>query len=343
MAAARYRLATGSLTVFDAAQLATLARIALGHVTREYPHIEPMRLRSAADLLPPSQLHPVFYGSYDWHSCVHSYWLLARIQRLQPELAECALITELFDQQLTHAKLEQERAFFQRPGNASFERPYGWAWLLKLQAELSTGEAVWAKALQPLADDLAQRFCDYLPRLSAPIRSGAHNNTAFALLLALDYADACAHEKLREQIISSARAFYLQDQDCQAWEPGGEDFLSPALQEAALMQRVLSTDEFQEWFARFLPKLAEGQPASLLTPVHSRDRSDGKLAHLDGLNLSRAWCLEALAAAQPAALCERLLVSAEAHLQTSLPHIDGDYMGEHWLATFALLALQSRR
>jgi len=334
-------MAAGALRVFDAGQLAALARIALGHVTREYPHIESMRLQSAADLLPPSQLHPVFFGSYDWHSCVHSYWLLARIQRLQPELAESTAIRQLFDQQLVSAKLAQERAFFQRPGNGNFERPYGWAWLLKLQTELNDSGATAAAALQPLASDLAQRFCDYLPRLSAPIRSGAHNNTAFALLLALDYAETCAHQPLREQLTSSARAFYLQDQDCQAWEPGGEDFLSPALQEAALMQRLLPANEFSNWFSAFLPRLTQGQPASLLTPVHSRDRSDGKLAHLDGLNLSRAWCLQALAAAQPTALRERLLASADAHLQVSLPHIDGDYMGEHWLATFALLALQN--
>ena len=154
--------------MLDAAQLAALARIALGHVTREYPHSEPMRLQSAADLLPPSQLHPVFYGSYDWHSCVHSYWLLARIRRLQPELAEAIAIEALFDQQLTQAKLERELAFFQQPQKASFERPYGWAWLLKLQAELSADKAAWASALQPLAAHLAQRLCDYLPRLSAP-------------------------------------------------------------------------------------------------------------------------------------------------------------------------------
>lgn len=327
--------------MFDADQLAALARIALGHVRREYPHIESMRLQSAADLLPPSQQHPVFYGSYDWHSCVHSYWLLARIQRLQPELAESAAIGQLFNQQLTREKLEQERAFFQRPGNSSFERPYGWAWLLKLQAELNAGGATWADALQPLSSHLAERLCNYLPRLSAPIRSGAHNNTAFALLLALDYAETCAHQPLCKQIISSARAFYLQDRDCQAWEPGGEDFLSPALQEAALMQRVLPANEFSDWFTAFLPRLTEGQPASLLTPVHSRDRSDGKLAHLDGLNLSRAWCLQALATDQSTTLSERLLASADAHLQVSLPHIDGDYMGEHWLATFALLALKN--
>ena len=327
--------------MLDAAQLAALASIALGHVTREYPHSEPMRLQSAADLLPPSQLHPMFYGSYDWHSCVHSYWLLARIRRLQPGLAETIAIETLFDQQLTRAKLAQELAFFQQPTKASFERPYGWAWLLKLQAELSADRTVWASALQPLAAHLAQRLCDYLPRLSAPIRSGAHNNTAFALLLALDYAESCGHAALSAQIIHSAQAFYRDDRDCQAWEPGGEDFLSPALQEAALMQRVLPKTQFQRWFSEFLPRLEQGQPASLLTPVQSRDRSDGKLAHLDGLNLSRAWCLQALATDQPATLQQRMQASAAAHLQASLPHIDGDYMGEHWLATFALLALQT--
>ncbi|MEH6493528.1 DUF2891 domain-containing protein [Halopseudomonas sp.] len=323
-------------------QLAALARIALGHVEREYPHIESLRLQSAADLLAPSQLHPIFYGSYDWHSCVHSYWLLARIRRLQPTLPEAAQIDALFDRHLTPAKVAQECAFFQRQGNGSFERPYGWAWLLKLHAELLASEAPWATALQPLADELAHRLTAYLPRLSAPIRSGAHNNTAFALLLAVDYAQTCGDTALLALIENRARDFYGQDRACQAWEPGGEDFLSPALQEAALMQRLLPLAEFHHWLDAFLPQLAQGEPAQLLTPAHSRDRSDGKLAHLDGLNLSRAWCLQALAAGQPEAVRTRLETSAEAHLNVSLPHLSGDYMGEHWLATFALLALSSR-
>jgi len=325
--------------MLTAAELGALARIALGHVEREYPHIEPLRLQSAADLLPPSQLHPIFYGSYDWHSCVHSYWLLARIRRLQPALPEVVQIDALFDRHLTPAKVAQECAFFQRQGNGSFERPYGWAWLLKLQAELSAAGLPWASTLQPLARELASRLCAYLPRLSAPIRSGAHTNTAFALLLAMDYAEACDDRALLTQIHASAAEFYLPDRACQAWEPGGEDFLSPALQEAALLQRLLPAADFNHWFTGFLPKLAQGEPANLLTPVHSRDRSDGKLAHLDGLNLSRAWCLQALAAGQPDATAARLMASAEAHLQVSLPHLSGDYMGEHWLATFALLAL----
>ncbi|MEH6565809.1 MAG: DUF2891 domain-containing protein [Halopseudomonas sp.] len=328
--------------MLEPTQLAALARVALGHVQREYPHIAPMRLASAADLQPPSRLHPVFYGSYDWHSCVHSYWLLARIRHLAPALPEAQAINDLFDQQLTSAKLEQERTFFLQPGKRNFERPYGWAWLLKLQAELAGANTRWAEALQPLATELAQGMTEYLPRLSAPIRSGAHNNTAFALLLAMDYAEACADHALAAQIHTSACDFYLHDRSCQAWEPGGEDFLSPALQEAALMQRLLSVKEFDSWFSGFLPRLAEGEPATLLTPAHSRDRSDGKLAHLDGLNLSRAWCLRALAKDQPLALRQRLLSAAQAHLQVSLPHIQGDYMGEHWLATFALLALQER-
>ena len=328
--------------MLNAAALATLARIALGHVERQYPHSEPLRLQSAADLLPPRQLHPVFYGSYDWHSCVHSYWLLTRIRQQQPTLPEAAQINELLDRQLTPVNVAQECAFFQRQGNGSFERPYGWAWLLKLQAEFTTANLPWASTWQPLASELASRLVAYLPRLSAPIRSGAHNNTAFALLLAADYAEACGDTALLTQIHTSAADFYLQDQDCQAWEPGGEDFLSPALQEAALLQRLLPAAEFNRWFTAFLPRLAQGEPATLLTPVNSRDRSDGKLAHLDGLNLSRAWCLQALAAGRPDALAARLKDSAEAHLQVSLPHLSGDYMGEHWLATFALLALSVR-
>jgi hypothetical protein len=240
---------------------------------------------------------------------------------------------------LTPALVAGELAYLDRPTSAGFERPYGWAWLLALHAEASQHDASWGEALAPLAAAFAARFMGYLPKLTYPIRVGTHFNTAFALVLARDWAiDRDA--PLAALIEASALTWFGGDRGCQAWEPGGDEFLSPALTEALLMSRVLPASDFAVWFDAFLPELAQGRPATLFVPVHVSDRSDGKIAHLDGLNLSRAWCWRAIAAAlgQVHVAAGAMHRAAEVHLTTSLPHLDADYMGSHWLGTFALLA-----
>ena len=319
------------------------ARIALGHVEREFPNKLDHVLNGAQDALRPSDLHPIFHGSFDWHSCVHGYWLLARILRLYPDGAASEPIRGLFDRRLTAEKVAGELAYLDRPLAGGFERPYGWAWLLMLQAELERSDPglAWASALRPLAQAFAARFATYLPRLSYPVRAGTHNSSAFALTLAFDYAEVCGDGALGEVMRMRALAWFGRDADSQAWEPSGEDFLSPTLIEAQLMRRILPATEFQGWFDHFLPRLGMGEPASLFQPAVVSDPTDGKIAHLDGLNLSRAWCWRALADALPETDARRaiMLAAAERHLEQSLPAVAGDYMGEHWLASFALLAL----
>ncbi len=315
------------------------AAIALGHVTQEYPNKLDHILTGPADLLGPRDLHPVFYGSLDWHSCVHGYWMLAHLYRRFPAMRSAPAIRALFDAHLVPDRVGAECAYLQRPGARGFERPYGWAWLLYLAAELkqhttSEGQA-WADALAPLAASFVQRFQDFLPRATYPIRAGVHSNTAFALLLAMAYPDA----ELRALASTTAQRWYGDDADCQAWEPGGDEFLSPALVEAACMRAALSAANFRSWFAKFLPRLGQAQPASLFLPATVSDRADGKIAHLDGVNLSRAWCWRTLAPFCPdQAMIER---TTRAHLDASLSHLDDDYMGTHWLASFAVLALGS--
>ena len=316
------------------------ASLGLGHVTRDYPNSPGHVLAGPEDLRAPRDLHPVFFGSFDWHSCVHTYWLLARLLRRHPNMAAAPAIRALFDAALSPGPIAGECAYFARPSARGFERPYGWAWLLKLAAELRGLEAGWGAALAPLAAIVADRFRRHLPLATYPGRAGTHGNTAFALRLATDYA-AIADPDLAAGIEATARRWYLADADCQAWEPSGDDFLSPALTEAECLRHLLPAAEFASWFARFLPRLAAGEPATLFRPAVASDRTDGKLAHLDGLNLSRAWCWRALAGALPPGdgARPRIAAAIEAHLAASLPSLAVHYMGEHWLATFATLAL----
>ncbi|WP_437304008.1 DUF2891 domain-containing protein [Sorangium sp. So ce388] len=333
---------THALTPEIASQLAALA---LGHVTREYPHKLDHVMAGPEDVKGPRDLHPLFHGSFDWHSCVHGHWLLARIHRLFPGASGAAPVRALLDAQFTGEKVAAELAYLRRPSSRGFERPYGWAWLLLLAAELErhgTEEGRrWSAALAPLGDAFAERLLEFLPTATYPVRAGAHTNTAFALALALEYAAVKGDDRLSRRCAEAARAWYGRDADCQAWEPSQDDFLSPALIEAECMRRALPGPEFLAWFARFLPRAAQGEPATLFQPAAVSDRSDGKIVHLDGLNLSRAWCWRSLAAALPGQdpLRARALDAAERHLDASLPHVAGDYMGEHWLASFALLAL----
>ncbi|KAF3998429.1 DUF2891 domain-containing protein [Glaciimonas immobilis] len=323
------------------------AKLVLGHLTQEYPNKLTHSLDSAADVQSPRALYPIFYGSYDWHSCVHGYWLLTRLLTRYPNLPEAPTIRAVFNRQLTEANVKGELAYLAVPSRAGFERPYGWGWLLALQTALeqnvTTESQRWAKILSPLADAFVARFIDFLPKATYPVRVGTHFNTAFAMTLGLKYARAARNTKLETQICETAWRWHANDVNCQAWEPSGDEFLSPALMEAELMRQVLSDAEFQIWFSAFLPNLVQRQPATLFLPATVTDRSDGKIAHLDGLNFSRAWCQRSIARALPrddprSAL---LFASADLHYESAIAHVSGDYMGEHWLGTFALLALEA--
>ena len=306
------------------AQLASrMAEIALGHVAREYPHKLDHVLESDADALPPRVLHPIFFGSFDWHSCVHGWWTLLTLHRLFPD----AEIASVADDTFTDDKVAAELAYLERPLSRGFERPYGWAWLLYLHLEATRHSRAWAEKLEPLARAFAKRLTDYLEILTYPIRVGTHFNTAFALILSLEWADEF-DAGLAAQIRDRSRHWLGADRDCQAWEPGGDEFLSPALIEALCMKRTHPA-LFPIWFEQFLPRVARREPATLFEPAIVSDRSDGKIAHIDGLNLSRAWCWRSLGFPE----------HADVHLAAAMPHLSGDYMGEHWLQSFALLAL----
>jgi hypothetical protein len=321
------------------------ARIALDNIAREYPNKLDHVINTAVDVRSPRDLHPVFFGSYDWHSAVHMHWLLVRLLHRQPDFPEAAEITALLDRQFTSAHVATEIAYLHQPSRTTFERTYGWAWLLKLQAELTETArtqpraVAWRDALQPLADAFADRYLQFLPLAQFPIRAGTHTNSAFGLLLALDYADTAGQVALRDRINRSARDWYGDDQNYPAgYEPGGDDFLSGGLVEAALMRRVLDADELVGWWQRFHPTAEALQ--CWLKPVAVSDRSDPKMAHLDGLNLSRAWCWTLLRPALPVSLQAPVALAIERHLAASLPHAaGGDYVGTHWLASFAALAL----
>ena len=322
---------------------ARFMRIALGHVAREYPHKLDQVLNGDDDALPPRVLHPVFFGSFDWHSCVHGWWLLLTLQRLYPALPEAQAVATLAATTFTPAKIAAECAYLDRPGSNGFERPYGWAWLLYLHLEASRhaendmGSDI-GDRLAPLAHAFAERFTRYLDILTYPIRTGTHGNTAFALVLAFAWAQVF-DPALAEQITRRARNWFGEDRDCQAWEPGGDEFLSSALTEALCMVRTQPTDDARAWLAAFLPRIALRQPPALFTPATVSDRSDGKIAHLDGLNLSRAWCWRALLPLLDTDARSVAVTTIDAHLAAALPHVAGDYAGEHWLASFAALAL----
>ncbi|MBX0327574.1 DUF2891 domain-containing protein [Oscillochloris sp. ZM17-4] len=323
---------------------AQLAQIALDGILKAYPSSPAHVLMDADDARGPRELHPAFYGCFDWHSAVHSHWQLVRLLRLRPALPDAAAIRRALDDHLSEASLRAEAAYFAEPGRRSFERPYGWAWLLRLAEELRAwgdpDARRWAAAIQPLADLIAERYLEFLPRLSYPIRSGVHSSTAFGLTFALDYAEAAGHAPLRALIRQRSMDYYGADRGAPAaWEPGGGDFLSPCLAEADLMRRVLPAPAFPGWLEAFLPDLAAGGPPQLLTPALVSDRSDGQIVHLDGLNLSRAWCMWGVAGAIPSDDPRRpiLMAAAARHAAAGMAGVgSGDYMGDHWLGSFAL-------
>lgn len=332
------------------AQASHLAALPLKGLERQYPNKISHVLAGPEDVGSPKELHPSFYGSFDWHSSVHGHWMLVRLLKLHPELAEASAIREVLERNLQADKLRREAEYLAHPQRKSFERPYGWGWLLKLAEELHTWDdpqaAKWAKNLQPLTNAVVDRYLDFFPRQTYPIRSGVHNNTALGLTFALDYARATGHKKLEELMLERAQSYYGQDRDFPAqWEPGGDHFLSPALTEADLMRRVLPPTKFREWFHRFLPGLAQGEPRSLLQPAVVNDRSDPKIVHLDGLNLSRAWGMLGVASALAPEDPVRAVLeeAAEHHAKDALANVaSGDYAGEHWLASFAVYMLSVR-
>lgn len=327
----------------DSARGVGLARIALGHVEQEYPNHIMHHLKSDGDIAGPRALHPIFFGSYDWHSCVHSYWLLARVANRFPQCDAAADIKALFARRITPSAVAAELRYFQAANHGPFERPYGWAWLLKLAAELGGSADAepqeYAAVLAPLAEHIVQGFHKYWPLLTYPIRTGTHFNSAFAGVLALDYARWRGDMALEATLTAGARRWFGNDRACQAWEPAGDEFLSPTLMEAVYMSCCLPARAFADWFDAFLPQLAQRQPATLFAPVFVSDRSDGKIAHLDGLNLSRAWCWRRLS--RQLEMGDGLEAVASAHLDAAMSHLDSDYMGAHWLATFALLVLEA--
>ena len=309
--------------MLDPATASRFALLALSCVRQEYPNKLDHVMNGPAEVRSPRALHPAFYGCYDWHSCVHGYWMLARLLKDFPQLPEAERIRAALDEALSPQNIAQEVAYFGQENRRSFERTYGWAWLLELSAEVRGTK--WGDALQPLADTIVKAFEEFLPKQTYPIRTGVHPNTAFALLLALDYPD----EKLHALVVERAKNYYAKDRDAPVrWEPGGEDFLSPSLVEAALMARVLPAKRFRAWYARFLPK------SFTLKPAIVSDRTDPKLVHLDGLNLSRADALYRLSKALGDPKLAKL---AGQHEKASLPYVtSGSYEGEHWLATFAV-------
>ena len=330
-------------------QASHFAALALKCVNREFPNKPEHVINNTSEVKSPKALHPAFYGCYDWHSSVHGHWMLVRLLKTFPNLPESAQIRNALNANLTAENIQQEVAYMKQPNRQSFERTYGWAWALKLAEELHSWNDVdgkkWAENLKPLAETLSSSYRSFLPKQNYPIRTGVHPNTAFGLAFALDYAKTAGDRELETLLSERSRTYFGNDVNYPgAWEPGGEDFFSAALMEADLMRRVMEPREFATWFHRFLPEVAKGGPAALVQPAIVTDRSDPKLVHLDGLNLSRAWCMRSIAAALPADDPARKILStaAEKHASAALAHVaSGDYAGEHWLASFAIYLLSN--
>jgi len=342
--------ATDVPPTFDAATAERFAKLALACVEKEYPNKISHVLNSDADVAPPRKLTPAFYGCYDWHSSVHGHWLLARLIRTFPDASFAGRARDALRKSLSAENLKQEAAYVRGAGRQSFERPYGLAWLLQLCAELREWDDQQAREmsanLRPLEEAALERLKNWLPKLSNPVRIGEHDQTAFALGLMLDYARS-KHDDAFDRLASdSARKFFLADKNCPlSYEPSGEDFLSPCLAEADVMRRVLSQVEFAKWLQEFLPQIPTTAAAEWLPVTRSPDPSDPKLAHLDGLNLSRAWMLEGILAALPDDDPRRAALSAavDSHRRAGLAAVTGEhYEGGHWLGSFAVYLTSQR-
>jgi hypothetical protein len=336
--------------MFDVNAAERFANLALACVHKEYPNKISHSLNSDADVAPPRILTPAFYGCYDWHSSVHGHWLLARLVRTFPDARFAPAAREALQRSLTADSIAQEAVYLRAEGRTSFERPYGLAWLLQLVAELREWDDPEARAmatnLRPLEGAARGRLNDWLPKLSYPVRIGEHAQTAFALGLMLDYARTAGDTKFADLLASKARQFYFDDKDCPlGYEPSGEDFLSPCLGEADVMRRVLPGPEFARWLRAFLPQISPARKGTWLEPVVSPDPGDPKLAHLDGLNLSRAWMLEGIAAGLPKGdqRLPMIMTAAAEHRRAGLAAVTGKhYEGGHWLGSFAVYLVTRR-
>jgi len=341
MSVAALMLVAGAM--IDPAVLGRFADLALSCVHREYPNKIAHVLDSDADVAPPRELTPVFYGCFDWHSSVHGHWLLARLARLEPDAAFAPAARAALERSLTPGGMRAEVEYLAAPGREGFERPYGLAWLLQLGAELREWDdpdaARWSAALAPLEEIAALRLREWLPKLAYPIRGGEHFQTAFAFGLALDWARLAGDPLLEDALVTTSRRLYLADRDCPlSYEPSGHDFLSPCLAEADLLRRLLPPGEFADWLTGFLPGIPADADDGWLPVARVTDRTDGKLAHIDGLNLSRAWMLEGIAAALPVGDLRRITLRAAAarHAQAGLEGVSSEhYAGSHWLGSFA--------
>lgn len=331
---------------FDTAQAESFAALALKGIPREYPNKPSNVMMDVNGVRSPREMHPIFYGSFDWHSSVHGHWMLVHLLRSFPEMSCAEEIQTLLSAQFTTEKVAGEVAYFQLEGNGSFERMYGWAWFLQLMMELrgweSSDSQAWAKTLEPLEKEIVGLILGYLPRLTWPIRSGTHQDTAFALGMILDYARSQKNEALVSLIEKRSRDYYLADKDYPvAYEPSGHDFFSSGLNEADLMRRILPQKDFIVWFDGFFPMLKTDQTlGNLLTPAVVSDVTDGHLVHLAGLNFNRAWTMRGVAAALPDKDPRRslLLKSAGDHVEAGNRYVlSGHYEGEHWLAVYAEL------
>lgn len=324
------------------AQARAIFEMPMHCITVEYPNKLGQAIGSDADLKPPRVLRPIFYGCYDWHSAVHGYWSIVKLLKTYPAFDSDGEVREVLNRHITKENAQIEKAFFEDKNNLGFERTYGWAWLLKLQEELHTWNdpdaKKWEQALQPLVDLLSERLIAFLPNLVYPIRHGKHENSAFGLSLMLDYARVSGNGTLENAIVQHAIRLYQNDKKCDlSYEPGGSDFLSPCLEEAFLMSKVMDKDHFQSWLARFMPDLLTSD--FNLDPAVVKDRTDGQLIHLDGLNYSRSACLKGISNQLEDG--SRLREIANDHLNFTLPNLskEDDYSGAHWLGTFALYAL----
>ena len=321
----------------------SLVRLPLKCATNAFPYKTGIVFADNSLITEPKQYHPAFYGCFDWHSSVHGHWMMVRLLKLFPNLPQKDSIRQILKAHLTPQHIQKELELFASKDNKSFERTYGWAWLLQLQNELlgwnDADARNWAAAVQPLATRFSLSTIDFLKKLVYPIRSGEHTNLAFGLRLSFDYAVAAGDTALKNSIITAARKFYGADAGCPLyWEPSGYDFLSPCLEEAALMSRILPAKEYAKWLTGFLPQLFRS--AHQLQPGRVKDRTDGKLVHLDGLNLSRAWCLKEINTALGKKTVAQINTLMELHLREGLKNVaSGDYAGEHWLASFAVYAL----
>jgi hypothetical protein len=326
------------------------ADLALACVHQEYPNKIAHVLGSDDDVAPPRELTPAFYGCFDWHSSVHGHWLLARLARLYPDAPFTASARAALDRSLTPERIAGEVTYLRGSDRESFERPYGLGWLLQLAAELREWDdpraREWSKNLEPLEAMSAGQMEVWLPKLAYPIRTGEHSQTAFAFGLTVDWARGRGDEKMVALLEERTRTLYLADVACPlAYEPSGQDFLSPCLAEADLVRRVLPPEEFSTWLSTFLPDIPDTDTAAWLPIGIVTDRVDGKLAHLDGLNLSRAWMLEGIAFGLPAGDLRRpaLLAAARAHRDAAIPHVTSQhYAGGHWLGTFATYLVTAR-